>query len=471
MSRKKNKLPLLEQIEIVDVAAEGKAIAKYEDLVIFVPFVAPGDIVDIQVTKKRKNYREGKAVKFHKYSENRIDAFCEHFSICGGCKWQHLKYEDQLFYKQKQVSDNLQRIGKVDVGNIFPILASKNTNFYRNKLEYTFSNRKWITDFNKNDDLTNENMNALGFHIPGFFDRVVDVKKCFLQKDPSNQIRLAVKKFADENNISYFDIRKQEGLLRNLIIRNTSTCDLMVIVVFFFEDKTAIKKLLDFLNDEFPEITSLMYIINEKKNDSISDQKVLPYKGKEYITEEMEGLEFRIGPKSFYQTNSEQAYLLYKITREFAGFKGDEIVYDLYTGTGTIANFIAPKVKKVVGIEYIPEAIEDANENSKINNIENTFFYAGDMAKVLDNDFVNENGKPQVIISDPPRAGMQDKVVKQLLNIEAEKIVYVSCNPATQARDVELLSEKYTVEKSQAVDMFPHTQHVENVVLLVKKTD
>ena len=468
MSRRKKVYPLLERVEITDVAAEGKAIGKVDEKVIFVPFVAPGDIVDIKITRKKKNFLEGKAVNFHKHSDEKIKPFCEHFGTCGGCKWQHLKYKDQLFYKQNQVEDNLKRIGKLELPEISNIIGSSKIVYYRNKLEFTFSNRKWLTEISKEIDFSEINMDALGFHIPGMFDRVLDIENCYLQSSVSNDIRNSVKSFAIENNYSFYDIRKNEGFLRNLIIRSTTTNDLMVILSIAQNDKTKIENLLKFISEKFPQITSLMYVINEKKNDTISDLKIELYKGNPYIFEEMENLKFKIGPKSFYQTNSEQAYNLYKIVRDFAGLKGNEIVYDLYTGTGTIVNFISKSAKKVIGIESIPEAIDDAKLNSEINNIKNTDFYAGDILDVMNDEFISLHGNPNIVITDPPRAGMHKKVVEQILKILPEKIVYVSCNPATQARDLELMKENYLIEKVQPVDMFPHTHHVENVVLLVR---
>lgn len=466
MNRRKKIFPILEKVEIIDVAAEGKAIGKVNEKIIFVPFVVPGDIVDVKITKKKKNYLEGKAVKFHKHSEKKIKAFCEHFGICGGCKWQNLSYEDQLFFKQKQVVDSLTRIGKLELPEFPGIIGSKKTQFYRNKLEYTFSNRKWLTNISKETDFSEINMNALGFHIPGMFDRVLDVEKCYLQGSVSNEIRDAVKSFAIENDYSFYDIRKNEGFLRNLIIRNTTTDDLMVILSVAQDDKPKIENLLKFISEKFTQITSLMYVINEKHNDTIFDLEVELFKGEPFIYEEMEALKFKIGPKSFYQTNSEQAYNLYKIARNFADLQGDEIVYDLYTGTGTIANFISKNAKKVIGIESIPEAIEDAKVNSEINNITNTEFVVGDMLIILNDEFIKEHGKPDIIITDPPRAGMHPKVVEQIVKVSPEKIVYISCGPATQARDLALMSESYKVTKLQTVDMFPHTHHVENVVLL-----
>ena len=469
MARKKKELPLIENVEIVDVAAEGKAIAKVDDLVVFIPYVVPGDVIDLQITRKKNKYAEGKPVRFISYSPNRTEAFCEHFGICGGCKWQVLPYAEQLKYKQKQVEDNLTRIGKIELPDIHHILGSEKTQFYRNKLEFTFSNKKWLTLEQINSGESFDNMNALGFHIPGMFDKVLDIDKCWLQDDISNQIRNFIRQYCYDKNYTFFDLRNRGGLMRNLIVRTSTTGELMVIVVFYDDEKDQQQDLLTAVATEFPQITSLLYIVNQKANDTITDQEVLVWKGNDCIYEEMEGLKFKIGPKSFYQTNSEQAYNLYKIARDFANLSGDELVYDLYTGTGTIANFVASKAKKVVGIEYVEDAILDARVNSQINKIDNTLFYAGDMKDILTQDFINEHGRPDVIITDPPRAGMHDDVIKTILFAEPDRIVYVSCNPATQARDLSLLDEKYKVERVQPVDMFPHTHHVENVVLLAKK--
>lgn len=466
MARKKKILPTIESVEITDIAAEGKAIAKVNDMVVFIPYVVPGDVIDLQLTRKKNKYAEGKPVRFLKYSPLRVDAFCEHFGVCGGCKWQILPYDEQLKYKQKQVEDNLTRIGKVDLPEISPILGSDKTEFYRNKLEFTFSNKKWLTYEQVKSGESFDNMDALGFHIPGMFDKVLDINKCWLQEDISNQIRNFIRNFCKENGFSFFDLRNQHGLMRNIIIRTSTTGEIMLIVVFYENDEEKHKLLLDAIAKEFPQITSLLYIINQKANDTITDQEVLTCKGNDFIYEEMEGLKFKIGPKSFYQTNSEQAYNLYKIAREFAGLTGNELVYDLYTGTGTIANFVAKQAKQVVGIEYVSEAIEDAKINSDNNGISNTLFYAGDMKDILTQDFINQHGNPDVIITDPPRAGMHDDVIKAMLFANPERIVYVSCNPATQARDLNLLDEKYEVTRVQPVDMFPHTHHVENVVLL-----
>ena len=469
MARKKKELPVIEQVEIVDVAAEGKAIARVNDLVVFVPFVAPGDIVDLQLHRRKHKYAEGRVLKIHKYSDVRTEPFCSHFGICGGCKWQHLPYEQQLFYKQKQVEDNLIRIGKISLPEISPIKGSSKIQFYRNKLEFTFSNKSWLTQEELNSEQTFDCRNALGFHIPGMFDKVLDIKKCWLQDDISNLIRLEIRKYTIEHDYPFFDLREQSGLMRNIIVRTASTGEIMLIVVFFRKDTEKIQALMSHIAEVFPQITSLLYIINQKANDTITDQKVHVFRGRDYIIESMEGLQFKVGPKSFYQTNSEQAYELYKIVRDFAGLNGTELVYDLYTGTGTIANFIASQAHKVIGIEYVPEAIEDAKVNSALNGIENILFYAGDMKDILTQDFINEHGRPDVIITDPPRAGMHDDVIKTILFAEPGKIVYVSCNPATQARDLGLLDEKYKVTRVQPVDMFPHTHHVENVVLLKKK--
>lgn len=470
LAKRKKQLPLLEKVMITGVAAEGKAIAKVNDYVVFVPYVAPGDVVDIQLTRKKNSYAEGRVVHFHEYAPQRVDPFCEHFGVCGGCKWQHLPYEEQLKYKNKQVIDNLTRIGKVEMEEVMPILGSERTIFYRNKLEFTFSNKKWLTDEEVKSGAQFDCMNAVGFHIPGMFDKVLDIHKCWLQSEVSNRIRLAIKAYClSHEGYPFFDLRNQEGFIRTLMIRNSSAGDLMVVVVFYYEDKSKREALLEYIHEQFPEITSLLYVINEKCNDTITDQEIHVFAGKDHMIEEMEGLKFKVGAKSFYQTNNEQAYNLYKIAREFAGLTGEEVVYDLYTGTGTIANFVSRQAKKVVGIEYVPEAIEDAKVNSELNGITNTSFYAGDMKDILVDSFIQQNGRPDVIITDPPRAGMHDDVIRSILNAEPKRIVYVSCNPATQARDLNLLSEKYAVKKVRPVDMFPHTHHVENVVLLEKK--
>lgn len=472
MARKKKELPLLEKVTITDVAAEGKAVAKVNELVIFVPYVVPGDVVDLQVKRKKNHYAEAVAVKFHEKSPLRTEPFCSHFGVCGGCKWQCLSYEEQLKYKQKQVFDNLTRIGKVELPEFRPILGSEKTRFYRNKLEFTFSNKRWLTEEEVKQDVKYDQMNAVGFHIPGAFDKVLAIDKCWLQDDISNQIRNAVRDYAYAHNFPFFDLRTQEGLLRNIMIRTSSTGELMVVLqckVTDDEGRRKMEEILQFMADSFPQITSLMYVINNKCNDTIGDLDVEVFKGNDHIFEEMEGLRFKVGPKSFYQTNSEQAYNLYKVAREFAGLTGNELVYDLYTGTGTIANFVARQARKVVGIEYVPEAIEDAKVNSALNGIDNTLFYAGDMKDILTNDFIAEHGRPDVIITDPPRAGMHNDVIDVILAAEPKRIVYVSCNPATQARDLQLLDGKYKVTAVQPVDMFPHTYHVENVVQLERR--
>ena len=472
MSRKKKALPLLEKVTITDVAAEGKALAKVNDLVVFVPYVVPGDVVDLQVKRKKNKYAEAVAVKFHEYSSQRAVPFCQHYGVCGGCKWQCLSYEDQIKYKQKQVTDNLTRIGKVELPEISLILGSEKTQFYRNKLEFTFSDKRWLTEEEVKAEVKYEQMNAVGFHIPGAFDKVLAIEKCWLQDDISNQIRNTIRDYAYEHNFAFYNIRNHEGVLRNLMIRTSSTGELMVLLqvrVSKDKDLEQTKELLAHVADKFPQITSLLYVINNKQNDTINDLDVEVFKGNDHIFEEMEGLRFKVGPKSFYQTNSEQAYNLYKVARDFAGLTGDELVYDLYTGTGTIANFVSRKARKVVGIEYVPEAIEDAKVNSQINGITNTLFYAGDMKDMLTQDFINEHGRPDVIITDPPRAGMHNDVIDVILFAEPKRIVYVSCNPATQARDLQLLDAKYKVMAVQPVDMFPHTHHVENVVLLEKR--
>jgi 23S rRNA (uracil1939-C5)-methyltransferase len=462
----KNKF--FENVTIIDIAEEGKGVGKADDFVLFVDKAIPGDIADVQVYKSKKNFGEGKITELKKPSEYRTQPFCEHFGTCGGCKWQHMTYEAQLKFKQKSVTDALGRIAKIDVDGMLPILPSPEDKYYRNKLEYTFSNKRWLYDGESRDN-EELNMNALGFHIPGRFDKILDVNHCWLQAEPSNTLRNSIREFVIANGYSFYDLKAHSGALRNLIVRTSSTGEVMVIVVFGYANEEEVNKLMAFIDKGFPQITSLLYIINQKKNDTIFDQDVIAYKGPEYIYEEMEGIRFRIGPKSFYQTNSVQALHLYEITRNFADFKGNELVYDLYTGAGTIANFVARKVREVVGIEYVPSAIEDAKINSAINNITNTKFYAGDMKDVLAPDFVAAHGKPDVIITDPPRAGMHPDVVNRLMEIEAPKIVYVSCNAATQARDLLVLKEKYDTVKIQPVDMFPHTQHVENVVLLVLK--
>lgn len=472
VTRKKKELPLLEKVTISDVAAEGKALAKVNDLVVFVPYVVPGDVVDLQVKRKKNHYAEAVAVKFYEKSPLRVEPFCQHYGVCGGCKWQCLSYEEQIKYKQKQVFDNLTRIGKIELPEFMPILGSKKTVFYRNKLEFTFSNKRWLTEDEVKQDVKYEQMNAVGFHIPGAFDKVLAIDKCWLQDDISNRIRNAIRDYAYEHDYAFFNLRTQEGMLRSMMVRTSSTGELMVLLQCKITNEgelAKMKELLQYVADSFPEITSLLYVINNKCNDTIGDLDVEVFKGKDHIFEVMENLRFKIGPKSFYQTNSEQAYELYKVARTFAGLTGEELVYDLYTGTGTIANFVARQAKKVVGIEYVPEAIEDAKVNSEINGITNTLFYAGDMKDILTQDFINEHGRPDVIITDPPRAGMHNDVIDVILFAEPKRIVYVSCNPATQARDLQLLDVKYKVTAVQPVDMFPHTHHVENVVLLEKR--
>lgn len=461
---------LFENVSIIDIAEEGKGVGKADDFVLFVDKAVPGDIADIKVYRKKKNFGEGKIAELKKPSEYRTEAFCEHFGTCGGCKWQHMSYDAQLMFKQKTVESALSRLAGIDVSGTLPIIPSPADKYYRNKLEYTFSNKRWLNDGeNRTDEVPD--MDALGFHIPGRFDKILDVHHCYLQADPSNDLRNQIREYTKKNGISYYDLKNHAGALRNLIIRTSSTGELMVIVVFAYAADEDIKGLMSFIDQSFPQITSLLYIVNQKKNDTIFDQEVIAWRGPEFIYEEMiEGtgktIRYRIGPKSFYQTNSIQAAKLYEVTRDFADLKGDELIYDLYTGAGTIANFIAGQAKEVVGVEYVPSAIEDAKINSQINQIINTKFYAGDMKDVLNADFVAQHGKPDVIITDPPRAGMHPDVVARLMEIEAPKIVYVSCNPATQARDLIVLKEKYDLVKIQPVDMFPHTQHVENVVLL-----
>lgn len=469
LARKKKELPLLEQVEITGVAAEGKALARVDDMVVFVPFVAPGDVVDLQLYRKKHKYAEGRVVKVHSYSPLRVEPFCQHFGVCGGCKWQHLPYEYQSQFKQQQVVDNLTRIGKVELPEISPIKGSAKQRFYRNKLEFTFSNKSWLTFEELQSEQEFDCRNALGFHIPNMFDKVLDIKKCWLQDDISNRIRLSIRAFALEHGYEFFDLREQRGLLRNMIVRTASTGEIMLIVVFYEPDHEKIKALMQHVADCFPEITSLLYIVNQKANDTITDQEVHLFRGRDYILETMEGLQFKVGPKSFYQTNSEQAYELYKVARDFASLTGEELVYDLYTGTGTIANFVSRQARKVIGIEYVPEAIEDAKVNAELNGLGNTLFFAGDMKDILTTGFIEQYGRPDVIITDPPRAGMHDDVIKTILFAAPKRIVYVSCNPATQARDLSLLDAHYKVTKVQPVDMFPHTQHVENVVLLEQR--
>ncbi len=468
MRRKKANYPLIESLEITTLAAEGKAMGRYNDVVVFVPMTVPGDVVDVQIRSKRRRFMEGTVVNYIKKSELRTEPFCDHFGLCGGCKWQNLPYDEQLRFKSDQVRDQLTRIGHLTLPQIDPCLGSKKTQFYRNKLEFTFTPKRWLTY----EEIADENIiatPALGFHIPGMFDKVMDVEKCWLQPEPSNAIRLGVKAFCIENGLTFHDARAHVGLMRGIIIRTSSTGDVMVIVHFGEQLDDQIEALMSYIRDTFKEVTSLFYVVNLKLNDSIADQTPILFSGKDHIMEHMEGLHFKVGPKSFYQTNSDQAYELYRLTREMADLKSDETLYDLYTGTGTIANFCASRCKKVVGIEYVEEAIEDAKINSQINNIENTTFYAGDMKKVLSDEFVDANGRPDVIILDPPRAGVDEPVIDVILRAAPERIVYVSCNPATQARDLALLDPYYTIERVQPVDMFPHTHHVENIVKLVKR--
>ena len=474
MSRKKKPFPILENITITDVAAEGKSLTRVGDMVIFVPFAVPGDVVDLQIKKKKHSYCEAEVVRFIKYSNVRATPLCQHFGICGGCKWQNLPYEEQLKAKQKQVHDQLTRIGKVQLPDFEPIMGSVKTFEYRNKLEFGCCNKRWLTREQVASGFKYDNMNGIGFHITGAFDKILPIEKCWLMDDLHNRIRNNIRDYAFEHGLKFFDLRAQTGLLRDIIIRNSNTGEWMVIIQFHYDesgDETRALELLQHVADSFPEITALMYVNNQKCNDTIGDQDVIVFKGNDHIYETMEDLKFKVGPKSFYQTNTDQAYHLYCVARNFAQLTGDETVYDLYTGTGTIANFVAHKAKKVVGIEYVPEAIEDAKVNSQVNGIDNTSFFAGDMKDILNDAFVAQYGRPDVIITDPPRAGMHEDVIDVIMKAEPKRIVYVSCNPATQARDLQLLDPKYRVTKVQPVDMFPHTQHVENVVQLVLKKD
>lgn len=466
MSRKKKELPVIESLEILSVGAEGKAVARHDDLVVFVPYAAPGDVADVKIDRKKHSYAEGHIERLVKPSPLRVEPFCEHFGVCGGCRWQHLPYQEQLKAKQQQVEDALHRIAKVEMPEITPILGSEQTVAYRNKMEYTFSNKKWLTWEQMRSGEEFADRDAAGFHIPGAFDKVLDINRCHLQDDLGNRLRLHVKQYAREHGLSFFDLRAQTGLLRTMMIRIVSTGEVMVVLSFGEDNPGQIKGVLDDLRTSFPEITSLMYVVNTKANDTIADLDIQLHSGRAYIEEEMEGLRFRIGPKSFYQTNSHQAYNLYKVAREYAGLTGEELVYDLYTGTGTIANFVAPQARKVIGIEYVEDAIRDAKLNAEVNRLANTDFYAGDMKDVLTDEFVAAHGHPDVMIVDPPRAGMHADVVNVILNAEPSRIVYVSCNPATQARDIAMLDAKYRVTAIRPVDMFPHTHHVENVVRL-----
>lgn len=470
MGRKKE-MPLLEKVKITDIGTEGNAVAKVDGQVVFVPMLIPGDVVDIRVRKKRRKYMEGTAVRFHEYSSDRIEPRCTHFGVCGGCKWQHLRYEKQLEFKEKQVIDNLTRIGKLELSGVRPILGSSEIYGYRNKLEFTFSDKRWLTREEMLADNDRIVEDALGFHIPGYFDKVLDIRECHFQPDPSNAIRDSVRRYAHRKSLAFFNIRQQSGFLRNLIIRTTRSGNVMVIVVFFMDERERINGLMEHLRTEFPRITSLYYIINTKKNDSLSDQVPVLYSGDDHLLEEIDSLKFRIGPLSFYQTNTLQAGKLYAIAKEFAGLTGRETVYDLYTGAGTIACYVAGEARKVIGMEYVDAAVEDAVINSGINNIGNTEFYAGDIRLLLNEKFIQEKGRPDVIITDPPRAGMHSDVVEQILSAGPSRIVYISCNPSTQARDAGLMSEKYRVAAVQPVDMFPHTHHVENVILLERRRD
>lgn len=472
MARNKKQLPLLENVTITACAAEGKSLARVDDKVVFVPFVVPGDVVDLQVKKKKHSYMEAVAVRFHEQSPLRAQPVCRHYGVCGGCKWQCLKYEEQLKAKQQQVYDNLVRIGKVEIPEMRPILGSKHVYGYRNKLEFGFSNKRWLTDEEVKADVKYDVMDAVGFHITGAFDKILDIEECHLMDNINNEIRNDIRSYALEHGLEFYDLRQNKGLLRSLMIRTSNTGELMFLVQFRIEtaeEQLQADALMQHLADTFPQITSLLYVDNHKANDTFGDQEIHVVKGKDYIYETMEDLKFKVGPKSFYQTNTEQAYELYKVARSFAGLTGQELVYDLYTGTGTIANFVAHQARKVIGIEYVPEAIEDAKVNSKINGLTNTLFYAGDMKDILNKEFIEEHGRPDVIITDPPRAGMHQDVIDTILFAEPKRIVYVSCNPATQARDLQLLDTAYRVVAVQPVDMFPHTQHVENVVLLERK--
>lgn len=470
MAKKNTDKIVFDHIKVLDAGAKGVSVAKAPDgKVIFIPNVVPGDVVDVQTFKKRKAYYEGKAIKFHEYSEHRVEPVCEHFGVCGGCKWQNMKYSQQLYYKQNEVLNHLMRIGKIELPDFEPILGSEKQFFYRNKMEFSFSNSRWLTEAEIGSDEDLGNRNALGFHIPKMWDKILDINKCHLQEDPSNAIRNEIRAFANENNLTFFNPRNHEGLLRTLMMRTASTGEIMVLVQFFENDKVGRELLLDHIYDKFPKITSLQYVVNNKANDTLYDQNIKLYKGRDYILEEMEGLKFSINAKSFYQTNSDQAYELYKITRDFAGLSGNEIVYDLYTGTGTIAQFVSKDAKKVIGVESVPEAIIDAKANAVRNSITNCEFYVGDMKVVFNESFIAQHGKPDVIITDPPRDGMHKDVIEQILKIEPSKIVYVSCNSATQARDLALMDDKYKVTRVRPVDMFPQTHHVENVVLLERK--
>lgn len=472
MARKKKPLPILENITITGVAAEGKAIAKVDNLVIFVPYAVPGDVVDLQIRRKKHSYAEAEVIRFHQYADKRSQPFCPHFGVCGGCKWQCLPYEEQLRYKQQQIVDNLTRIGKIELPEVSPILGSRLTREYRNKLEFGFSNKKWLTQEVINSGEKVEVMDAVGFHIPGAFDKILDIDTCYLMDDINNRLRNGIRSYALEHGLEFFDLRAQHGLLRNMMIRTSATEEIMLLIQFCIrteEEQQQANEVLAYVHETFPEVTSLLWVNNLKCNDTIGDLEVHTYAGTDFIYETMEDLRFKVGPKSFYQTNTEQAYELYKVARNFAGLTGNELVYDLYTGTGTIANFVAHQARQVIGIEYVPEAIEDAKVNAEINGLANTLFYAGDMKDILNREFIDRHGTPDVIITDPPRAGMHTDVIDTILFAAPRRIVYVSCNPATQARDLQLFDGAYRVVAVQPVDMFPQTHHVENVVLLERR--
>ena len=474
MARKKKELPLFEKVKITGVAAEGKAVARVDDLVVFVPYAVPGDVADLKVRRKKHSYAEAEAVAFHEYSPERAVPFCKHYGICGGCKWQCLDYEYQLKYKQQQVFDALTRIGKVELPDIMPILGSEHTREYRNKLEFTFSNKRWLTWDEVERNVVHDNMDALGFHIPGAFDKVLDIEECHLMQGLNNRLRNGIREFAHSEGIPFYDLRSHSGVLRGMMLRMSSTGEVMLLLQARVEsdsDRMGLEKTLQYIADGFPEVTSLLYVVNNKCNDTFGDLEVVTYKGTDVIYEEMEGLRFKVGPKSFYQTNSAQAYNLYKVARDFAALTGEEVVYDLYTGTGTIANFVASKAKKVIGIEYVEDAIVDARVNAALNGFDNLTFFAGDMKDILTREFIKVHGRPDVIITDPPRAGMHEDVINTILFAAPQRIVYVSCNPATQARDLQLLDSDYKVVAVRPVDMFPHTHHVENVVLLQRRMD